>query len=120
MSLKNVKYLITFTLAIFILFGYAKKEKISSNETTNPTTSTNKTLEYAQATKEIQEFLSTTPLGSEVYLEEKENGEWYLKLEKTFSVQKDQENTKTIEPIYAESILIWQYLKLVFEFINPK
>jgi hypothetical protein len=62
--------------------------------------------EYGQHTDEIQEFLSTSPMGSEIYLEQKESGEWYLKIEKTFTAKNDEEKTEMIEPIYGESILI--------------
>ncbi|CAA6814525.1 MAG: Unknown protein [uncultured Sulfurovum sp.] len=106
MKLINIKYLIALGLTAFMLFGCVKKEKVSSAEIENPIISSPNTFEYTQPSDEIQKFLSTTPIGAEVYLEEKESGEWYLKVEKTFTVQKDQEKTETIEPIYGESILI--------------
>ena len=59
---------------------------------------------YGEHQEEIEAILSVTPVGSEVYLEEKDDGEWYLKIEKTFTAQKAKE--KKDEPIYGETILI--------------
>lgn len=65
-------------------------------------------LDYGEYTLEIETLLSVTPLGAEIYLEEQEEGEWYLKIEKTFTTQSQDPSQKVEnpEPIYAESILI--------------
>jgi len=65
-------------------------------------------LDYGEYTSEIETLLSITPLGAEIYLEEQEEGEWYLKIEKTFTTQSQNPSQKVenTEPIYAESILI--------------
>ena len=120
----TLKHLLLLTLTAYLFIGCVKQEKVSSIKTMETTESksdtvlTNITVEdevkektfitpsYGQHTDEIQEFLSTTPLGSEIYLEQKESGEWYLKIEKTFTAKKDEEKTEMIEPIYGESILI--------------
>ena len=110
------------SLTPYIFLGCVKQDKVSSlevidttkvvnhaihtTEVEKPTTKTIHPQEYGQHTDEIQEFLSATPLGSEIYLEQKESGEWYLKIEKTFTAKKDEEKTEMNEPIYGESILI--------------
>jgi hypothetical protein len=40
---------------------------------------------YGEFTAEIEQILSVTPDDSEIYLEEREGGKWYLKIEKLFS-----------------------------------
>ncbi len=40
---------------------------------------------YGIFTSEIEEILSVTPTDSEIYIEEREGGKWYLKIEKLFS-----------------------------------
>jgi len=115
----TMKHLIFLGLTTYLFIGCVKQEKISSIETMETIevlsntevknsdekiTITEKV--YGPHTDEIQEFLSAIPLGSEIYLEQKESGEWYLKIEKTFTAKKDEEKTKMIEPIYGESILI--------------
>lgn len=114
----TIKYLITLNLTVFTLFGYAQQDEASLSPTieknnnisissiSNDTEPKNIEPQYGEYTDEIEKFLSTTPIGSDIYLEKKESGEWYLKVEKTFTVQKDQEETKIIEPLYGESILI--------------
>ena len=102
----TLSHLILLALIAYTFIGCAK-DTINSDKTVE----ISKTVplinnKYGQHTDEIQEFLSATPLGSEIYLEEKENGEWYLKLEKTFTANKDEEKIEMIEPIYGESILI--------------
>ena len=102
----TLSHLILLTLIAYTFIGCAK-DTINSDKTVE----ISKTVplinnKYGQHTDEIQEFLSATPLGSEIYLEQKENGEWYLKLEKTFTANKDEEKIEMIEPIYGESILI--------------
>ncbi|CAA6821329.1 MAG: Unknown protein [uncultured Sulfurovum sp.] len=114
MKATNIKYLIIITLTASTLLGCIKHDNITSTKTvskipiamTDTLKVTNNTPQYGENTNEIEAFLSTTPMGSKIYLEEKESGEWYLKVEKTFSVKKDEEKTEIIEPIYAESILI--------------
>lgn len=115
----TIKHLLLTTLSTFLLLGCLNPEKVTSvkSQIENKKVTTSETIRniphvtindtsYGQHTDEIQEFLSNTPMGSEIYLEQKESGEWYLKVEKTFTVQKDQEETKIIEPVYGESILI--------------
>ena len=43
------------------------------------------TTNYGYHTDDIEKILAVAPIGSEVYLEDKGGGEWYLKIEKTFS-----------------------------------
>lgn len=77
-----------------------KKPKTPNSQNLKPSSA------YGEHTDEIEKFLSSTPLGSEIYLEQKENGEWYLKVEKTFTAQKDEEKKEISEPLYGETILI--------------
>jgi len=62
---------------------------------------------YGENTEEIEVFLSNAPLGSEIYLEEREDGSFYLKVEKTFTAENEEiKKVKKDEPIYGETILI--------------
>jgi hypothetical protein len=114
MKKTTMKHLILLILTTYLFLGCVKQDKVSSINAMETTkleepkvvSETISPPEYGQHTDEIEEFLSATPLGSEIYLEEKESGEWYLKIEKTFTVKKDEEKTENIEPIYGESILI--------------
>jgi hypothetical protein len=67
---------------------------------------TSQELDYGEYTTEIETLLSATPMGSEIYLEEQAAGEWYLKIEKTFTTPSKDAKVENNEPIYAESILI--------------
>jgi len=40
---------------------------------------------YGVYTSDIETLLEATPIGSEIYLKEGDNGEWYLKIEKIFT-----------------------------------
>jgi len=40
---------------------------------------------YGAYTSDIEALLNATPIGSEIYLKEGDNGEWYLKIEKIFT-----------------------------------
>ena len=105
----TIQHLIFLTLTTSLILGCVKQDKVSSvkvMETSEILTQTISPIEYGQHTDEIQKFLSATPLGSEIYLEQKESGEWYLKIEKTFTAKKEVEKTEIFEPIYGESILI--------------
>ena len=66
--------------------------------------SSSTTVDYGPYQEEIEAILSVAPFGSEVYLEQKDDGVWYLKIEKTFTAEKAEE--KKIEPVYGETILI--------------
>ncbi len=118
--LKTILALTLSLLTLFYLFGCVKKENVNSIETMTSSKATNlvavkaeeqiehpiPTPQYGEHTEEIEKFLSATPLGAEIYLEQKEGGEWYLKVEKTFTAKKDEEARENLEPIYGESILI--------------
>jgi len=60
---------------------------------------------YGIHTNDIQVLLDATPIGSEISLEEGENGEWCLKIEKVFTVEnrKHQELEFTEEPSNEET-----------------
>jgi hypothetical protein len=105
MKKTTLKHLLFLTLTTYLFLGCVKQEKISSIKTME-TNKLQSQLEYGQHTDEIEAFLSATPMGSEIYLEQKESGEWYLKIEKTFTAKKEVEKTEMLEPIYGESILI--------------
>jgi hypothetical protein len=104
-----IMHLMFLTLTTYLFLGCVKQDKVNSVKAMKTTKVAPKTItsaEYGQHTDEIQEFLSATPLGSEIYLEQQESGEWYLKVEKTFTAKKHKEKTEMIQPIYGESILI--------------
>ena len=111
----TLRHLLFLTLTAYLFVGCVKQEKVSSIESMETTklkdekvlscsTSVDNEVkettitkpEYGPHTDEIQEFLSAIPLGSEVYLEQKESGEWYLKIEKTFSKNSSEMNIKLL------------------------
>ncbi|CAA6816576.1 MAG: Unknown protein [uncultured Sulfurovum sp.] len=100
-----LKHLIFLTLITYIFFfGCVKQDSTNSIKTVETTKVMHSN--YGHHTDEIEEFLSASPLGSEIYLEKKETGDWYLKIEKTFTTIKYEEKTEIIESMYGESILI--------------
>ena len=119
----NPKQLMLLILTSYLFLGCSKHETVAnvpSVETLEeptvvakelPTTqialppkSSSATVDYGQHKEEIEAILSVAPLGSEVYLEQKDDGAWYLKIEKTFTAKKAEE--KKVEPVYGETILI--------------
>ena len=107
----NPKQLMLLILTSYLSLGCSKHETVAnipSVETLEqekvvakkPSTTVN----YGQHQEEIEAILSVAPLGSEVYLEQKDDGAWYLKIEKTFTAEKAEE--KKVEPVYGETILI--------------
>ena len=113
----KLKHSLLLILTACLYFGCAKQEPVASiqpMETLEKEATTKQLVKeesttpvYGENTEEIEVFLSNAPLGSEIYLEEKEDGSLYLKVEKTFTAK--NEETKEIqkdEPIYGETILI--------------
>jgi len=115
MRQREQKFILLILLA-YLFVGCAKQESVASS------TQSMETLEQ-EATKEVvtqidktrviqpktypielEEMLSSVPIGSEIYIEERKNGEWYLKIEKTFNPQNVEE--KSTQPTYGETILI--------------
>jgi len=64
------------------------------------------TRDYGEHTTQIETLLSIIPIGAEIYLEEQESGDWYLKIEKTFTTEEQEGKIQKAEPLYIESILI--------------
>ena len=76
---------------------------------------------YGVYTADIQNLLEASPIGSEIYLKEGENGEWHLRIEKIFTAENfskesakyfeetliDEENSEVISKsnVYAPEIL---------------
>ena len=104
----NTMQLLLLSLTAYLFTGCVKQETTTSVTTTLGTQNANvqnsDNVNYGEHSIEIESILSTIPLGSEIYLEEKENAEWYLKIEKTFTSHHIEE--KKVEPIYGETILI--------------
>ncbi len=118
------KQLLLFILPIYLFLGCSKQESVAtvqsvetleqpvnivSKDTITLQTVTTKAppsteANYGEYQEEIEAILSVAPVGSEIYLEQKDDGDWYLKIEKTFTAQKAKE--KKDEPIYGETILI--------------
>ena len=58
---------------------------------------------YGIHTTDIQVLLDATPIGSEISLQEGENGEWHLKIEKVFTVEnRNYEGTEYLEESLEE------------------
>jgi len=58
---------------------------------------------YGEHTEDIEKLLAVTPIGSEVSLEETENGELHLKIEKTFTAENIQDEIPKEEIIVEEN-----------------
>lgn len=94
---------------IFFSFFGCNEVKTDTETLTIPMSEaqlTSQELDYGEYTTEIETLLSVTPMGAEIYLEEQAGGEWYLKIEKTFTTPSQDQKVEKSEPIYAESILI--------------
>ncbi len=119
----NPKQLMLLILTSYLFLGCSKHETIATipsvetleqptvvakelppTQVAPHTQSSSTTIDYGQHQEEIEAILSVAPLGSEVYLEQKDDGAWYLKIEKTFTAEKAEE--KKVEPVYGETILI--------------
>ena len=119
------KQLLLFILSTYLFLGCSKHESttaIHSVETleqpatviskvtlptqtvTTEVSSSSPVADYGEYQEEIEAILSTAPVGSEIYLEQKDDGAWYLKIEKTFTAQKSKEPQE--ESLYGETILI--------------
>ncbi len=118
------KQILLFTLSAFLFLGCSKHESVKTAQSVEtleqpPATVVSKILhaqtvsskndssnapDYGEHQEEIEAILSVAPVGSEIYLEQKDDGDWYLKIEKTFTAQKSKE--KEEESLYGETILI--------------
>ena len=112
MKTLNIEQILLLALTTSTFTACIKHEKVTSSEAMETVSTTKQQTQsqieplYGLHTDRIEELLSTTPMGSVIYLEEKESGEWYLKIEKTFTAKKDEKKSEILEPIYGESILI--------------
>jgi len=53
---------------------------------------------YGMYTSDIKNLLEASPIGSEIYLKEGENGEWHLRIEKIFTAESfSRESAKYFE-----------------------
>jgi len=113
----NLKHSLLLILTACLYFGCTKQEPVASlqpMETLEKEATTKHLVKeeatapiYGENTEEIEVFLSNAPLGSEIYLEEREDGSFYLKVEKTFTAKNEEtKEVKKNEPIYGETILI--------------
>ena len=113
---RELKKLMLFTLIGYLFMGCIKQESVASTSQPIETLEQEATKEVIVQTQkekspqttypiELEEMLSTVPIGSDIYLEEREGGEWYLKIEKTFTSQNIEEESIQ-QPIYGETILI--------------
>ena len=113
----QAKHLMLLTLLAYLLVGCIKQESVASTQsmetlmkeaTQETMVQENSNVEnYGQHTQEIETMLSAVPIGSEIYLEETKEGEWYLKIEKTFTSQNiEEKQVEQLEPVYGETILI--------------
>jgi len=94
--IKNVRSLkLLIPIVIFFFSGCAtvdktdakSKDVIGSSINTAPVVTQAKGDVYGVYTSDIQNLLDATPIGSEIYLEEVENGEWHLRIEKIFTAE---------------------------------
>lgn len=98
--------ILTITLFSFLGCNDVKRERETLVIPVSEAQLISEELQYGEHTTEIETLLSATPMGSDIYLEEQATGEWYLKIEKTFSTPAQDEIVENTEPIYATSILI--------------
>ncbi len=118
------KQILLFTISTFLFLGCSKQESVKTAQSmetleqvvtvvskkitpakrvSSLDSSTNES-EYGEYQEEIETMLSVAPVGSEIYIEQRDGGDWYLKIEKTFTAQKNKE--KEDESLYGETILI--------------
>jgi len=92
--IKNIRSLKLFTLIVFLFLNGcatvdktdAKSEEIIGSSIDTAPVVTQENI-YGVYTSDIQNLLDATPIGSEIYLEEVENGEWHLRIEKIFTAE---------------------------------
>jgi len=98
------KAVLLIAIITYIFTGCAKQETIQSVKNVetpqvksqNIDSKTNDMRTYGSHSDDIQKILDATPIGSEIYLEDKGEGEFYLRIEKTFTAQA-QEEIYTVE-----------------------
>ena len=118
------KQLLLFILSAYLFLGCSKHESVTTvqsvetlekpvtvvskstlpTQTVEATSPSSTESKYGKHQEEIEAILSAAPVGSEIYLEQRDDGDWYIKIEKTFTAQKAKE--KKEEPLYGETILI--------------
>jgi len=57
---------------------------------------------YGAYAEDIDELLAVAPIGSEVTLDETENGDIHLRIEKVFTARQNQDNAQTEEIVLEE------------------
>jgi hypothetical protein len=62
----------------------SKVTSVKTNEIQIDETQADSTALYGDKTQDIEQLLAATPVGSEVYLEDRGDGQWYLRIEKIF------------------------------------
>ena len=113
----QLKQFMLLTLTAYLFVGCVKQETVASTQsmetlekeaTEETMVQENKSIKnYGQHSEEIENMLSAVPIGSEIYLEETKDGEWYLKIEKTFTSQNvKEEKVEKLKLVYGETILI--------------
>ena len=94
----------------FMLNGCVEIKMVDENESDSKIGSItideveNSIPKYGAYAEDIDELLAVAPIGSKVTLNETEDGEIYLRIEKIFTAQTIQENTSTEETIFEEDL----------------
>jgi len=125
MTKKITSIILLNVMAIYFINGCATIEKTESKPPQQVTLGVSEAslLEnqiYGIHTNDIQVLLDATPIGSEISLEEGEDGEWHLKIEKIFTVEninrqevdyideplREEKNNDVVALYSSETILI--------------
>jgi len=87
MNKKQKISLSVLTILTVFLSSCVKQETMEKHveAVVTPIVENNLTRTYGIYTNEIEKLIAATPLGSEIFLEEKIGGGYYLRIEKTFS-----------------------------------
>jgi hypothetical protein len=88
----------TITLSVLTILTVSLSSCVKQQETVEkhveaivtPIVESNLTQTYGIYTNEIEKMIAATPLGSEIFLEEKIGGGYYLRIEKVFSDSKEK------------------------------
>ena len=83
--MKKEQILSLSVLSIIVVFLNSCVKQQTIEEPVKEVVENNLTQTYGIYTNEIEKMIAATPLGSEIFLEEKIGGGYYLRIEKTFS-----------------------------------
>jgi PBP1b-binding outer membrane lipoprotein LpoB len=94
------KVILILTIMTFLLNGCVEIKMVDDNKTS--TKVSNSVPIHGAYAEDIDELLAVAPIGSEVTLDETENGDIYLRIEKVFTAKKSQDKIQTEDIVLEE------------------